>query len=232
MFQPVSFWLKTHYRFIWWATFLTSLMPFISIAYHFYTDDLGVNPLQVLEQKTGEWALIFLVLSLTVTPVRRLMAYICQQLEARYGKRISDWNWVIKLRRMLGLYALFYASLHLLTWLHFDIDWNMSWIIEEVMEKPYLLAGMLTYLILLILGMTSPKFMMKRLGKYWRRIHRATYAASLLVLLHFWLSVKPGSMEPVYFTAVTGFLLMFRLLTWRGILTRKPGDDGVIVPER
>ncbi|MEE9494613.1 MAG: protein-methionine-sulfoxide reductase heme-binding subunit MsrQ [Gammaproteobacteria bacterium] len=232
MRQPLSLWLKTRYRRVWWCLFLAALIPFANILFRYQTDRLGINPLQALQQETGQWALIFLIISLTVTPVRRFMAFICQKLAARYGKRISDWNWIIRLRRMLGLYALFYATLHCLTWLHFDISWMFSWIIEETAEKPYLVAGFLVYIILLILGLTSPRFMMKRLGKNWLRIHRSIYAASLLALLHVWWSAKPGSQEPLYYTFLIILLLLFRILTWSGILSRKPGDNGLPVPER
>jgi sulfoxide reductase heme-binding subunit YedZ len=188
--------LKEHYRVIWWVVWGASALPGCRLCYQYLTDGLGTNPLQYLQQTTGQIALSFLLVSLTITPLRRALRYLAVRRRARHGKRLEDWNWVIRLRRMLGLYCFFYAVMHVLCFVHFDID------------------------------------MIRRLGKNWRRIHRSVYLISLLVIAHYWLSVKPGVSTPVYFTLATAALLGYRI--WAAV-PRKPSpraDDGMETPER
>jgi sulfoxide reductase heme-binding subunit YedZ len=224
--------LKEHYRVIWWVVWGASALPGCRLCYQYLTDGLGTNPLQYLQQTTGQIALSFLLVSLTITPLRRALRYLAVRRRARHGKRLEDWNWVIRLRRMLGLYCFFYAVMHVLCFVHFDIDYDVEILLLEAAEKPYLAIGMLAAVLLVPLAVTSTNAMIRRLGKNWRRIHRSVYLISLLVIAHYWLSVKPGVSTPVYFTLATAALLGYRI--WAAV-PRKPSpraDDGMETPER
>jgi len=196
------------------------------------TDQLGVNPLQALEQQTGKWTLILLIVTLTITPLRRSLSYLSKLLHSRYGKRLSDWNWVIRLRRMLGLYVFFYACLHLGVFLHFDISWDWTLLNQEVQEKPYLLAGSVCFLLLIPLTLTTPIAVMRRMGRHWRRLHRSIYIVAALAIVHFLWAAKSGDTRPWIFAGVVAFLLLYRLSAYFGWVIRKPKDDGMEVPER
>jgi sulfoxide reductase heme-binding subunit YedZ len=196
------------------------------------SNQLGANPLQALEQQTGKWTLILLIVTLSITPLRRSLSYLSMLLHSRYGKRLSDWNWVIRLRRMLGLHVFFYATLHIVVFLNFDISWDWALLSQEAREKPYLLAGSLCFLLLIPLAITTPVAAMRRLGKYWRRIHRSIYVVAMLAVLHFLWVAKSGDNRPWTYIGIVAFLLCYRLLAHFGWFIRKPMDDGMEVPDR
>jgi sulfoxide reductase heme-binding subunit YedZ len=231
MYTPAR-WLKERYRQVWWAIFLVSAIPALRLLQCYLTDDLGINPLETLLHTTGRWALIFLVISLAITPLRRGFARLARHLHARYGKRLSDWNWIIRLRRMLGLYSFFYALLHGLVYLFFDLALDWGWAIQDIREKPFILAGLASLLLLTLLAITSTDGMIRRLGRNWRRIHRLVYVVALLSLLHFWWLSKVGVYKPLPYTLIIAFLLGYRVLARYGMLIRRPSDDGMEVPER
>lgn len=230
--QPLSLWLKEHYRYLWWCCLLGFAWPAADLLWRFAHQQLGVNPLDTLLRTTGRWSLILLLLTLTITPLRRTLSSLCRRIHSRYGKRLSDWNWIIRLRRMLGLYSFYYAVLHAGLYAHFDLGWSWTWAREEVGEKPYLLVGALALAMLIPLAATSTKGMMRRLGPHWRRLHRLTYAVAVLAVLHFWWLSKVGVMDPLPYTALAAFLLGYRLLSHFGLLFQRPRDDGMEVPER
>lgn len=231
MYTPAH-WLKEHYGFVWWLTCVLSLSPGADLGYRYYTEDLGINPLETLMQTTGLWATTFLVITLSITPLRRSLSSLSRYLHARYGKRLSDWNWIIRLRRMLGIYSFLYALAHGLTYLVFDAALNMTWVIQDIQEKPYIVYGMSAFLLLVPLFLTSTDNMMRYLGRNWRRLHRLIYVIILLTLLHFWGQNKLGVVEPLPYTIFVFVLLGYRLLACYGMLVRKPKDDGMEVPER
>lgn len=228
---PAARRLKEHYRLVWWTLWLASALPFCRLLYLYANDALGVNPLQYLQQTTGQLAFVFLLLSLSVTPLRRFLRYLAIRRRARHGKRLEDWNWIIRLRRMLGLYCFFYAALHVLCFVHFDIGYDPAMLLLETAEKPYLAVGMCAALLLVPLAATSTDAMMRRLGRNWRRLHRSVYAITVLAGAHFWLAVKPGVATPVLFTLAAALLLGYRV--WAAT-TRTPlrADDGMETPER
>ncbi len=231
MYAPAR-WLKEHYRQVWWLIFALSAIPGMLLLQRYLTDDLGINPLETLLHTTGRWALTFLILSLTITPLRRGVASLSRHLHARYGKRLSDWNWIIRLRRMLGLYSFFYGFLHGLVYLFFDLALDWSWAIQDLREKPFILAGLAALLLLSLLAATSTDGMIRRLGKSWRRIHRLVYAIAVLALLHFWWLSKVGVYEPLPYSIIIVALLGYRFLAHHGLVIRQARDDGMEVSER
>jgi methionine sulfoxide reductase heme-binding subunit len=182
------------------AAFAAALIPAAALAYRFYTQDLTANPGDYITDQTGTWALTMLVLSLTVTPLRRL----------------TKWNELIKLRRMLGLFAFFYATLHMLTWVVFVHFFDTSFMLEDIAKRPYITVGMATFLILLALAVTSNRFSIRKLGRRWQKLHRLVYVAGIGAVIHFWWLVKADTTEPQRWAAAVGALLGFRMWwAWR-----------------
>lgn len=166
---------------------------------------LGPDPGNIMVRDLGELALQFLCLTLAVTPARR----------------ITRINQLIRFRRMLGLFTLFYAVLHMLAYVAFMLGWQWSTLVEDFYQRPYILIGTLALILLLILGVTSTKGMMRKLGKSWVKLHRLVYLAGVLVIIHFLWLIKSDYEEPVAYGAVIGALLLFRLLCKK----RKPDSQ-------
>ena len=194
--KPISF-LKA-------AAFAAALIPFAALAYRFYTQDLTANPGDYITDQTGTWALAILVITLTVTPLRRL----------------TNWNDLIKLRRMLGLFSFFYATLHMLTWVVFVNFFDVASMIADVAKRPYITVGMATFLILLSLAVTSNRFAQRRLGRRWQKLHRLVYVAAIGGVIHFWWQVKADITLPRRWAVAVALLLGFRIWwAWRSKTT-------------
>ncbi len=182
------------------AVFGGALLPAIWLVGAFFLDELTANPIEYITRHTGFWALMLLVATLAVTPIRRA----------------TGWNEVIKLRRMLGLFAFFYATLHLLTWIVLDKFFDFAWMLEDVAERRFITIGMLTWIMLLPLALTSTKGMVRRLGRRWKTLHRLSYVAAVTGVVHFWWLVKADIFEPQLVAVVLSVLLGFRAWwTWR-----------------
>ncbi len=179
------------------SVFLLALVPLVRIVVGALTGGLGGNPIEEMLHRTGWWALAFLILTLSVTPIRRLTGI----------------GWLVKLRRMLGLYAFFYASVHFAVYIGIDQFFAWEYILEDIAERPYITVGFTALLILVPLAATSNKGMIKRLGgKRWTRLHRLVYVAAALGVLHFLWLVKADIREPVIFGAILAALLGYRLV--------------------
>jgi sulfoxide reductase heme-binding subunit YedZ len=176
--------------------FVLSLAPVLYLAYGLVYGGLGANPAETLQLETGIWALRFLLASLAITPLRRL----------------TRWNRIIQYRRMLGLFAFFYASLHLLTYVVFDRYFEWSGIVEDIAKRPYITVGMLAYALMIPLALTSTKGWIRRLGRNWQLLHRLVYVSAVAASLHFLWKVKVMIGEPVYYAAILAVLLAARLL--------------------
>ena len=177
------------------TAFAAALIPAAALAYRFYTQDLTANPGDYITDQTGTWALSMLVISLTVTPLRRL----------------TKWNELIKLRRMLGLFAFFYATLHMLTWVVFVHFFDVSFMVEDVVKRPFITVGMATFLILFALALTSNRFALRKLGRRWQTLHRLVYVAAIGAVVHFWWLVKADITLPLRWAVAVAVLLGFRI---------------------
>lgn len=176
---------------------VNALIPLSLLAYDGWRGRLGANPIEFFLRTTGVLTLSFLIVTLSVTPLRK----------------IFGWNSLIKYRRMLGLFAFFYGTLHLLTYSVFDRGLSLSAIVGDVAQRPFIAIGMAAFFMLIPLAVTSTKGWVKRLGgKRWARLHRLTYVAAILGVIHFWMIVKSDIFYPALFGIVLAGLLVYRLL--------------------
>jgi methionine sulfoxide reductase heme-binding subunit len=186
-------------RFGWvkLAVFLLCLVPLARLVIGAFTRALGANPIEAITHSTGTWTLSFLLITLSVTPLRKL----------------AGWNWLLRLRRMLGLYAFFYAVLHFLTYIWLDQFFDFAAIVKDVIKRPFITAGFSSFLLLLPLAATSTAAMVKRLGaKNWLALHRLIYAVAIGGVVHYWWLVKKDITQPAIYAAVLVVLLGLRLL--------------------
>jgi sulfoxide reductase heme-binding subunit YedZ len=158
------------FNFIRLSVFVASLLPLARLVWLGMHDDLSANPLEFVTRSTGTWALVFLCLSLSITPLKRLTGQ-------------PQW---MKLRRMLGLYCFFYALLHFTLWLWLDHDFDLLAMGRDVLKRPFITAGFTAFILLLPLAVTSTKGMMRRLGARWVKLHRLVYLIALAAILHYW----------------------------------------------
>lgn len=177
------------------AVFLLCLAPLGALGARIAGGEVPPNPVETLTHFTGDWALRLLLVTLAVTPLRRL----------------SGWGWLLRLRRMLGLFAFFYAVLHLATYLWLDQFFDWGAIAEDVLERPYITLGFAAFLVLVPLAVTSTRGWVRRLGRRWQILHRGVYVAAVLAVLHFLWLVKGDPTEPLIYAGVLALLLAARL---------------------
>ncbi len=222
-------------RYIKSAVFLLALAPFLVLGYRFQTGNLGTDPVQWITHFTGNWTVYLLLASLAITPVRRLSPAL---------------GWLVRLRRMLGLFAFFYATLHLLTYVFlfsgFDLtgaltslrahdlaalrqQWLAVWptMVDDIKKRRFIQVGLASYVILLALAVTSSQWVMRAMGgKPWQRLHRLVYLAAVLGIVHYWWLVKKGVLSPLRDTLVLAVLLLarpaYRLLTRKRTVRARP----------
>lgn len=175
--------------------FILLLMPMIYYAWGIWQDSLGANPLEAVIRGLGDWGLRILLITLLISPLRRLF----------------NWPKILRTRRMLGLFAYFYVLLHLLSYLWFDqfFDWQEIWL--DIIERPFITIGMVAVVLLTPLALTSTKGMIRRLGKRWKRLHMLVYPISILAIIHFWWMVKLDITEPLIYAGLLALLLGERL---------------------
>lgn len=182
---------------------LAALVPAGLLIRGMVSGTLGVNPAETIQLETGRWALKFLLLSLAVTPVRRL----------------TGWNILIQYRRMLGLFAFFYATLHVLSYWSFDLVFAIGDFAADVIRRPFIALGFAAFVLLVPLALTSTKGSIRRLGRKWTLLHRLVYVSAILAVLHFIWKVKVFTGDPVWYAATLALLLGFRV--WWAIKTRR-----------
>jgi len=175
--------------------FLFCLLPAAWLLYGVLSGNLGANPIEAITRSLGDWALRFLLITLTVTPLRKL----------------TGWGWLIRYRRMLGLFVFFYATLHLLSYIVLDqfFYWPEIW--ADIIKRPYITVGMLSFLLLIPLAVTSTKGWMRRLGKHWQQLHRLIYLCAIGGVLHYYMLVKADTREPILYGLILATLLIARL---------------------
>ena len=183
-------------RFLKALIFIAALGPVVYLSVGAARGALGANPIETITRSTGTWTLRFLLVTLAVTPLRR----------------VSGWNEVIRLRRMLGLFAFFYGSLHLLTYVWLDQFFDWASIAKDVAKRPFITAGFSADVLLVPLAVTSTAGMIRRLGgRTWRRLHRLAYIAPALGVVHYWWLVKADTRPPRNYGVVLAALLLIRL---------------------
>lgn len=175
--------------------FLLCLLPLAHLGWDIWHNTLGPDPVAQLEHRSGDWSLRLLLATLAITPLRR----------------ISGWNKVIRYRRMLGLFAFFYISVHLSIYLVVDLGGFWSQLLGDIVKRPYITVGFAAWLMLIPLAITSTKAMMRRLGRRWQQLHRLAYLAALLGVLHFMWLVKADQREPAIYLAILIVLMLWRL---------------------
>ena len=176
--------------------FINALVPLGFLAYDGWNGNLGANPIEFFLRTTGVLTLVFLLITLLVTPLRKMFG----------------WNSLVKFRRMLGLYAFFYGFLHLVTYSVFDKSFSISAIISDIWQRPFIAVGMFAFFLLIPLAVTSTNGMIKRLGgKNWTRLHKLIYPIAILGVIHFWLIVKSDLKYPLLFAFILAILLGYRI---------------------
>lgn len=182
--------------------FLLCLLPFLRWFYLGYNDGLTANPVEFITRSSGFWTLAMLLLTLAVTPIRQLL----------------DQPALVRVRRMLGLFAFFYVVLHLLTWVVLDRNMDISSMITDVLDRTFIFLGMAAFLLMLPLALTSTQGWMRRLGRNWTWLHKCIYAIGVLGIIHFWLmrAGKNDFSEPILYGTLLTILLLWRIArAWR-----------------
>jgi len=179
------------------VVFVNSAIPLALLLLDLYRKQVGPNPLEFATRTTGMLTLVFLSLTVAITPLRRILGL----------------NSLVTFRRMLGLFAFFYGSLHLLTYIWFDRQFNLVSAAGDVAQRPFILVGLTAFLLMVPLAITSTNKMVKRLGgKRWAELHRLVYVAAIAGVTHFWMLVKSDIRLPLTFGFIILFLLGYRLL--------------------
>ena len=198
------------------ALFLVCLLPLVRLVMLGMRGGLGANPIEFITHSTGTWALIGLLLTLSITPLRRL----------------TGWTFLLRHRRMLGLFAFFYASLHLVTYLWLDQFFDLERIVRDVVKRPFVTAGFAGFVLLVPLALTSTQTMMRRLGRHWQQLHRLIYVAAGLGVLHYVWLVKRDLTQPLIYGGLLGVLLFFRLPLGVSVLETLRRSVGRLASER
>jgi len=178
------------------GVFLLALVPLGNLAVAGFTDGLGANPIEKITRSTGYWTLTLLMITLAITPLRRL----------------AGWQWPVRLRRMLGLFAFFYGCLHFSMYLVVDQFFDWEGIAKDIIKRPYITVGFPSFVLMLPLAITSSDGMIRRLGgKRWRQLHRSAYICAIGGVVHYWWLVKKDLTNPITFAALLSVLLGLRL---------------------
>jgi methionine sulfoxide reductase heme-binding subunit len=190
--------------------FLVCLLPLAHLIQAAFADALGANPIEAITHATGDWTLRFLLITLAVTPLRKL----------------TGLHWVVRLRRMLGLFCFFYASLHFTTYIWLDQFFDLQGIAKDVLKRPFITVGFAAFVLLVPLAITSNNFAIRRLGgKQWQSLHRSVYGIAILAVLHYWWLVKKDISEPLLYASILAVLLGLRAW-WLELERRKQLSGG------
>ena len=185
--------------------FLLCLLPALSLTLGWYDDALGANPIETITRASGEWTLRFLLITLAVTPLRRY----------------TGLHWLLRLRRMLGLFVFAYAVGHLTTYLWLDQFFDWQAIANDILDRPFITVGFAAFVLLIPLAVTSNSFAIRRLGgRRWQSLHRSVYGIAILGVVHFWWLVKADLLEPFIYALILAVLLGLRAW-WRELERRR-----------
>lgn len=186
------------------VVFPLCLVPLALLAWKGFQGDLGANPIEVITHSTGDWTIIFLLITLGITPLRR----------------ISGQNWLIRFRRMMGLYAFFYVVLHFTTYIWLDKFFDLQEMLHDVVKRPFITAGFTAFVLMIPLALTSTKGWIRRLGKRWAVLHKLVYVSAIAGAVHYLWLVKSAITRPVTYLTIVGVLLAVRVGYW--LANRKP----------
>lgn len=207
---------ETRLRTLKALVFVACLVPLALMVWDGFRDQLGTNPIEEITHRTGDWTLRLLLLTLTVTPARRLLAR----------------PELLRLRRMLGLFTFFYASLHFMTYFWLDQFFDFSAIAKDVIKRPFITIGFTAFVLLIPLAVTSTNRMMRRLGRRWQQLHRLVYAIAIAGVLHYWWLVKADVRTPLIYAALLAVLLGYRVWFARAKTARAPAATRRIPTEQ
>lgn len=181
---------------------VAAVVPLALLVAGAYRDTLGANPIETVTRTTGDWTLRFLLITLAITPLRRLF----------------DWPAIMRLRRTFGLLAFFYACTHVLAYVWLDQFFDVTAIARDIVERPFITAGFVAFVLLVPLAVTSNRRSMLRLGRRWQRLHRLIYLVAIAGVVHYWWLVKADTREPALYAALVALLLGYRLWVFRARL--------------
>jgi len=181
------------------VVFLACLGPLARLGWKAYNNALGANPIEVITHSTGDWTLIFLMVTLAITPLRKLTGQL----------------WLIRYRRMFGLFAFFYVVLHFLTYIWLDKFFDLHAMLADVAKRKFITVGFTGFVLLIPLAITSTTGWIRRLGgKRWQRLHQLIYLTAIAGVIHYWWLVKADIHKPLEYATVLGLLLGYRLVAW------------------
>jgi sulfoxide reductase heme-binding subunit YedZ len=178
------------------AIFVAALVPAALLVRAAFTGNLGINPAETIQLETGRWTFKFLLLTLAITPLRRL----------------TGWNVVIQYRRLIGLFAFFYGTLHFAAYWAFDLVFSFGHMAADIVKRPFILMGFLAFVLMIPLAVTSTKGWIRRLGKRWARLHRLIYVSAICAAIHFAWKQKVFTGDPVWYAAAVCILLAARIV--------------------
>jgi len=178
--------------------FLAALIPLGRLVWKFYHDALGANPVEVITHSTGDWTMILILTTLSITPLRKL----------------TKQYWLIGIRRMIGLFAFFYGCLHFTTYIWLDKSFDVHEMIKDVYKRPFITAGFTAFVLMIPLALTSTKGWIRRLGKNWQRLHWLIYVSGIAAVIHYIWLVKADLREPLRYGSVLSVLLIYRVVVW------------------
>ncbi len=197
------------------ALHISLFFPAVYLVYGFFAGTIGINPIETITHVTGQWGLRILLLSLAITPLAR----------------ITRSGWLIQLRRLVGLYCFFYAVLHFSIYLVFDLSLDFGFLVEDILERPYITVGFLTFVILTLLAITSPIRIRQRMAHTmitWNRLHQMVYAAGILSIVHFLWITRVDDTEPLIYALILALLLGYRIRTaYQKIHRRQPNSTAL-----
>jgi sulfoxide reductase heme-binding subunit YedZ len=186
------------------AVFIAALIPLARLAWKAFHEGLGANPIEVITHSTGDWTLILILTTLSITPLRKL----------------TKQYWLVGVRRMIGLFAFFYGCLHFTTYIWLDKFFDWHEMVKDIAKRPFITVGFTAFVLLIPLAVTSTKGWIRRLGKNWQRLHWLIYVSATAGVIHYIWLVKADLRKPLQYAFVLGVLLMYRIVAWL-IETRK-----------
>jgi len=181
------------------VVFFAGLIPLGLLGWRAYTGGLGANPIEFITHSTGDWTMRFLLITLAVTPVRKL----------------TGWLWLIRFRRMLGLFAFFYGGLHFLTYIWLDKFFDVHEMLADIAKRKFITLGFTAFVLMIPLAITSTQGWIRRLGgRRWNLLHRLIYASAVAGVIHYWWLVKADIRKPLQYAVILSILLAYRIAVW------------------